>query len=68
MLCKLTSIKELDELPDGSTIEIEDRRGTRLYKEAGHWRSPTKTATQNMIAYVNVRRWGVTVIERGPSK
>ncbi|MCD2462428.1 hypothetical protein MBT42_02495 [Streptomyces sp. MBT42] len=64
----IRTIRELDELPDGTEIEIEDRRGTRLFKEAGHWRSLTKTATQNMIAYVNVRRWGVTVIERGTEK
>lgn len=58
-------IAELDELPDGTTIEIQDKRDTPLFKRDGNWYSPSKTATQNMIAYVNVRRWGVRVTERG---
>lgn len=58
-------IAELDELPDGTTIEIQDKRDTPLFKQDGNWYSPSKTATQNMIAYVNVRRWGVRVTERG---
>lgn len=57
-------IAELDALPDGTEIEIQDRRGTRLFKEAGHWRSRQKTATQNVYTYVNTRRWGARVIER----
>ncbi len=60
----ITRPGELDDLPDGTVIEIQDRRGTRLHKEAGHWRSPHKAATQNVFTYVNARRWGARVIER----
>lgn len=60
----VTTPRELDELPDGTEIEIFDRRGTRLFKADGHWRSRQKTATQNVYAYVNTRRWGARVIER----
>ncbi|MFH8414391.1 hypothetical protein [Streptomyces collinus] len=60
----MDSIAELDALPDGTEIEIQDRRGTRLFKGAGHWRSRQKAATQNVYAYVNTRRWGARVIER----
>jgi hypothetical protein len=61
----IRTIRELDELPDGTEIEIQDKRDTPLFKRGGDWYSPSKTATQNMIAYVNARRWGVRVIERG---
>jgi hypothetical protein len=61
----IRTIRELDELPDGTEIVIQDKRDTPLFKRGGHWYSPSKTATQNMIAYVNTRRWGVRVIERG---
>lgn len=60
----ITTIRELDELPDGTVIEIQDRRDTRLFKAGGHWRSRQKTATQNVYAYVNTRRWGARVVER----
>ncbi|WDS51777.1 hypothetical protein SEA_TRIUMPH_63 [Streptomyces phage Triumph] len=59
------TIRELDELPDGTEIAIQDKRDTPLFKRGGDWYSPTKTATQNMIAYVNARRWGARVIQRG---
>ncbi|MGW8630571.1 hypothetical protein [Streptomyces sp. NPDC055793] len=59
----MNCIAELDALPDGAEIEIQDRRGTRLHKEAGHWRSRQKTATQNVYTYVNTRRWGARVTE-----
>ncbi|AXQ61118.1 hypothetical protein SEA_HANK144_65 [Streptomyces phage Hank144] len=67
-MTEVRTIRELDELPDGTTIEIQDKRDTPLFKRDGNWYSPSKTATQNMIAYVNVRRWGVAVIERGPEQ
>ncbi|WAB08765.1 hypothetical protein SEA_ANDRIS_61 [Streptomyces phage Andris] len=62
------TIRELDELPDGTEIAIQDKRDTPLFKRGGDWYSPTKTATQNMIAYVNARRWGVRVTKRGTEK
>jgi hypothetical protein len=52
---------ELDELPEGTTIEILDKRGTELVKQGGDWWSTSKTATQNTYAYVNTRRYGATV-------
>lgn len=60
----LTTIRELDELPEGTTIELLDRRGSRLRKVGGHWRWAEKApdSTWNMIAYVNVRRWGARVL------
>jgi hypothetical protein len=58
----LNTIKELDGLPDGAEIELLDKRETRLYKAAGHWRRRDKTATQNTYAYVNTRRYGARVI------
>ncbi|QPB09887.1 hypothetical protein KGG73_gp53 [Streptomyces phage Sentinel] len=61
-MCKLNTIKELDGLPDGAEIELLDKRETRLYKEAGNWRSREKAATQNIYAYVNTRRYGARVI------
>ncbi|AFO10927.1 hypothetical protein ELB20_61 [Streptomyces phage phiELB20] len=64
----IRTIRELDELPDGTEIVIEDKRDTPLFKRGGDWYSPSKAATQNMIAYVNTRRWGVRVIERGTQK
>ncbi|MFD7259354.1 hypothetical protein [Streptomyces sp. NPDC059874] len=64
----IRTIRELDELPDGTEIEIQDKRDTPLFKRGGDWCSPSKVATQNMIAYVNVRRWGVRVIEKGSEK
>ncbi|ATI18763.1 hypothetical protein SEA_DAUDAU_62 [Streptomyces phage Daudau] len=67
-MCKLNTIKELDALPDGTEIELLDKRGTRLHKEAGHWRSREKAATQNVYTYVNTRRYGARVIERGTEK
>lgn len=56
------TIRELDGLPDGVEIELLDKRETRLYKEADHWRSRDKTATQNTFTYVNTRRYGARVI------
>ncbi|MGW3323915.1 hypothetical protein [Streptomyces virginiae] len=64
----IRTIRELDALPDGTEIEIQDMRDTPLFKRGGDWHSPNKVATQNMIAYVNVRRWGVRIIERGIEK
>lgn len=58
----IRTITELDELPDSTEIVILDKRDTPLTKRDGDWYSPSKTATQNMIAYVNVRRWGVRVV------
>ncbi|MFJ3775257.1 hypothetical protein ACIPX0_26550 [Streptomyces sp. NPDC090075] len=60
----VATIRGLDELPDGTVIELLDMRETRLHKEAGHWRSRGKAATQNTYAYVNTRRYGARVIER----
>lgn len=67
-MCNLNSIRsiaKLDELPDGTEIAIQDKRDTPLTKRDGDWYSPSKAATQNMIAYVNVRRWGARIIEKG---
>ncbi|MET8111216.1 hypothetical protein [Streptomyces prasinus] len=60
----VSTIRDLDALPDGTTVEILNKRGTCLFKEAGDWRSRDKTATQNVFTYVNTRRWGARVIER----
>lgn len=67
-MCKLNSIKELDGLPDGTVIEIQDRRGTIRFKQDGHWYAGDKTLTQNTYTYVNTRRWGARVIQRGTEK
>jgi hypothetical protein len=64
-LNRIGKISELDALPDGTEIELLDKRQTRLHKEAGDWRSHHKTLTQNVYAYVNTRRYGARVIERG---
>jgi hypothetical protein len=66
----LTRPSELDELPDGTTIEILDRRGSLRTKRDGHWRDASKApeSTWNVYAYVNARRWGARVIERGTKK
>lgn len=64
----IRTIRELDELPDGTKIELLDLRDTPMFKRGGDWYSPDKEATRNMIAYVNVRRWGVRIVERGTEK
>jgi hypothetical protein len=64
-LNRVGKIRELDELPDGTEIELLDKRQTRLHKEAGDWRSLDKAATQNVFTYVNTRRYGARLIERG---
>ncbi|MFG2923920.1 hypothetical protein ACGFYA_20765 [Streptomyces sp. NPDC048305] len=58
-------IRELDELPDGTVIELLDRRGTVRFKRDGHWYAGDKILTQNTYTYVNTRRWGARVIEKG---
>ena len=64
------TIRELDELPDDSVVELLDRRGTRRVKLGGHWRDLTKApdTTWNVNTYVNTRRYGARVIERGPQQ
>ena len=59
--------KELDELPDGTTIEILDKRGSRRVKRAGNWIDLDKPVgtTWNVYVYVNTRRYGARIIERG---
>ncbi|MEV5330822.1 hypothetical protein [Streptomyces werraensis] len=64
----ITTIRELDELPDGTVIEIQDRRGTLRFKWGSDWYATDKTLTQNVYTYVNTRRWGARVIERGTEK
>lgn len=61
----ITTIRELDELPDGAVIEIQDKRGTLRFKRYGDWYAADKTLTQNTYTYVNTRRWGARVIEGG---
>ncbi|MCY0933665.1 hypothetical protein [Streptomyces sp. H34-S4] len=63
----IRTIRELDELPEGTEIEILDNQGTRRLKVGGRWRWAIKRpgSTWNVNTYVNVRRWGVRVIERG---
>ncbi|MEU0674504.1 hypothetical protein ABZ330_16725 [Streptomyces sp. NPDC006172] len=63
----IKSIQELDELPDGSVIELLDKRGSRRVKRGGHWRDLAKApdTTWNVNTYVNTRRYGARVIERG---
>jgi hypothetical protein len=65
-LDNIEAIRELDELPNGSVIELLDKRGTRRHKAAGHWRDATKhpDTTWNVNTYVNTRRYGARVIER----
>lgn len=60
-----TTPRELDELPDGTVVEVQDGRETRLYKESGHWRNSKKAATQNVYTYVNARRYGVRIVKKG---
>lgn len=57
----IRSLREVDELPDGTRIVIEDKRDTPLFKRDGDWYSPYRYATQNVFTYVNTRRWGVRV-------
>lgn len=61
------TIRELDELPDGSVVELLDKRGTLRVKREGHWRDLTKApdTTWNVNTYVNIRRWGARVIKGG---
>ncbi|AUG87248.1 hypothetical protein KGG77_gp20 [Streptomyces phage Omar] len=70
MVCNLTSIRELDELPDGTEIELQDKRGTRRRKVDGHWRWPGKdeTSTWDLNTYVNTRRYGARVVQRGATQ
>ncbi|MGW1040007.1 hypothetical protein [Streptomyces sp. NPDC002547] len=64
-MCKFDSIKELDALPDGTLIEILDRRGTTRFKRDGDWFAVDKAAPQNVFTYVNTRRYGARVIREG---
>jgi len=64
-MCKLDSIKGLDELPDGTRVEILDKRGTTRVKRDGDWFADDKTAPQNVFTYVNTRRYGARVIREG---
>ncbi|WP_432006339.1 hypothetical protein [Streptomyces parvus] len=64
------TIRELDELPDGTAIEILDKRGSWRIKCAGDWVDLDKPVdtTWNVWTYVNTRRWGARVIARGTEK
>ncbi|QPB09663.1 hypothetical protein CPT_Spernnie_059 [Streptomyces phage Spernnie] len=53
--------RELDALPDGTEIELLDKRGTRRVKVGGHWRAEGRAATQNVYVYVNARRYGAVI-------
>ncbi|WP_329289503.1 hypothetical protein [Streptomyces pseudovenezuelae] len=66
----VTTIRELDELPDGTAIEILDRRGSWVIKLFGDWVDLNKPAgtTQNVYTYVNTRRYGARVMEGSPGK
>lgn len=64
----IRTIAGIDEPPDGTYIAIQDKRDTPLFKRGGDWYGPNKYATQNMFVYVNTRRWGARVIERGIEK
>ncbi|MEU9605422.1 hypothetical protein [Streptomyces sp. NPDC048057] len=64
----VTTIRELDGLPDGSVIELLDKRGSIRFKRSGHWHAADKSRTQNVYTYVNTRRWGARVVERGTEK
>ncbi|MCX5236204.1 hypothetical protein OG824_13430 [Streptomyces prunicolor] len=66
----ITAPRELDELPDGSVVELLDKRGSQRVKREGHWRDPNKApdTTWNVNTYVNTRRYGARVIERGPQQ
>lgn len=63
----ITTIRELDELPHGTAIEILDRRGSWVIKLFGDWVDLDKPVgtTQNVYTYVNTRRYGARVIGRG---
>ncbi len=67
-MCKLdniiTTIRELDELPDGTAVEILDKRGSWVIKLLGDWVDLDKPVgtTWNVYTYVNTRRYGVRVI------
>lgn len=63
----IRSIRELDELPDGTVIELLDKRGSTRVKRDGHWRDPAKApdTTWNVNTYVNTRRYGARVTEGG---
>lgn len=58
------TIRELDELPDGSAVEILDKRGSWVIKLLGDWVDLNKPVgtTQNVYTYVNTRRYGARVI------
>ncbi|MGW0861266.1 hypothetical protein [Streptomyces sp. NPDC002611] len=66
----IETIHELDGLPDGSVVELLDKRGSTRVKREGHWRDLTKApdTTWNVNTYVNTRRYGARVIERGHRK
>ncbi|MFE9925173.1 hypothetical protein ACFYQA_27440 [Streptomyces sp. NPDC005774] len=61
----VSTIRELDALPDGTAVEILDKRGSWVVKLLGDWVDLAKPVgtTWNVYTYVNTRRYGARVIE-----